>query len=130
MFGPDLDIYSLQYKRWGYLKWLWTPYQRGMRHRSFISHGFLVGTIVRLWYLLSFVLFWLILIMLGYGLITKTSWNWSKILQQSLTFILKDHPKEIISSLIGLEVGAMSHSLSDWVGSAYKRLNKKKKRLR
>ncbi len=128
MFGPDLDIYSLQYKRWGPLRWLWEPYQRAMRHRSVLSHGFLVGTIVRLWYLLSFGIFCLLLVMLGYGIITKTNWDWSKIVQQSLSFIFKDHPKEIISSLIGLEVGAMSHSLSDWFGSAYKRLHKPKRK--
>ena len=27
MFGPDLDIYSLQYKRWGIGRWIWLPYQ-------------------------------------------------------------------------------------------------------
>ncbi len=30
MFGPDLDIYSVQYKRWGYLRWLWIPYQKAI----------------------------------------------------------------------------------------------------
>jgi len=27
MFGPDLDLYSVQYKRWGPLRLLWIPYQ-------------------------------------------------------------------------------------------------------
>jgi len=130
MFGPDLDIRSLQYKRWGILQGFWDPYQRAMRHRSLLSHGFLIGTLVRLWYLLSFLLFWLILIRLGYALINKTNWDFSKFVQQTLNLIFKEHPQEIISSLVGLEVGAMSHSLSDWLGSAYKRLNKPKRKKR
>ncbi len=53
MFGPDLDIHSRQFKRWGVLRWIWLPYRRSMRHRSFLSHGPIVGTIVRLIYLFS-----------------------------------------------------------------------------
>ena len=128
MFGPDLDIYSLQYNRWGILKGFWEPYQRSMRHRSFLSHGFLVGTLVRVWYLGSFIFFCFVLVMLGYAWINKTTWDFSQFLQHSLVFVLKDHPSEIISCLVGLEVGAMSHSLSDWIGSAYKRFQKPKKK--
>ena len=51
MFGPDLDIYSVQYKRWGYLRWLWIPYQKTLKHRSFFSHGLIIGTTIRLIYL-------------------------------------------------------------------------------
>lgn len=28
MFSPDLDIYSIQYQRWGFLRWIWLPYQK------------------------------------------------------------------------------------------------------
>lgn len=28
MFGPDLDIYSRQYQRWGFLRFIWLPYQK------------------------------------------------------------------------------------------------------
>ncbi|MEB3338049.1 MAG: metal-binding protein, partial [Leptolyngbyaceae bacterium] len=50
MFGPDLDIYSRQYQRWGWLKWIWLPYRKLLKHRSFWSHGFVVGTTLRLLY--------------------------------------------------------------------------------
>ena len=53
MFGPDLDIYSVQFKRWGKLRWIWLPYQNLLRHRSIISHGLIIGTVVRVIYLLS-----------------------------------------------------------------------------
>ncbi|NET52662.1 MAG: metal-binding protein, partial [Merismopedia sp. SIO2A8] len=51
MFGPDLDIYSRQFKRWGWLRWIWIPYQKSMRHRSVLSHGLLIGTTLRVVYL-------------------------------------------------------------------------------
>ena len=53
MFGPDLDIYSLQYKRWGLLRWLWLPYQKILPHRSLFSHGLFIGTAIRIFYLLT-----------------------------------------------------------------------------
>ena len=39
MFGPDLDIHSVQYRRWGWFRWIWLPYRGSMRHRSILSHG-------------------------------------------------------------------------------------------
>ena len=53
MFGPDLDIHSVQYKRWGWLRWLWLPYRRLLRHRSLFSHGPIIGTFLRICYLQS-----------------------------------------------------------------------------
>ncbi|MFN7414520.1 MAG: metal-binding protein, partial [Dolichospermum sp.] len=47
MFGPDLDIYSRQFQRWGFLRWIWLPYQKSLRHRSFLSHGPIIGTTLR-----------------------------------------------------------------------------------
>jgi uncharacterized metal-binding protein len=34
------------------------------------------------------------------------------------------HPIELLAVYIGLELGAMSHYLSDWGGSAYKKFKK------
>ncbi|KAF0249059.1 MAG: putative metal-binding protein [bacterium] len=50
MFGPDLDISSRQYYRWGYLRLIWWPYQRLFSHRSIFTHGIVVGTVVRIGY--------------------------------------------------------------------------------
>ena len=57
MFGPDLDIRSIQYKRWGIIRGIWLPYRRFLRHRSAWSHGFLLGTFVRLIYFLFSICF-------------------------------------------------------------------------
>ncbi len=130
MFGPDLDTYSRQFKRWGILRWIWLPYRRSMRHRSVLSHGPIVGTIVRLVYLFS----WLAV---GVGLITLVSAiaygvageieQWTRLAQQYWTLGLEvmgrsllRYGPELFALMLGLELGAMSHSLSDWIGSWYK----------
>jgi uncharacterized metal-binding protein len=41
---------------------------------------------------------------------------------------LIDYRAELLALFVGLELGAMSHSLSDWINSAYKRSKKKPKR--
>lgn len=50
MFGPDLDIQSRQYTRWGPLRLLWWPYKVAFRHRSRWSHGIVFGTLIRVVY--------------------------------------------------------------------------------
>lgn len=132
MFGPDLDIHSKQYRRWGWLRWIWLPYRRSLRHRSFWSHGFLVGTIVRLLYLFS----WFLLLIAGvivlgafiaYG--QGQSAQWYTLVQQQLSLtgqrirqVWTTYPIHATALVVGLELGAMSHSMSDWLGSTYKRL--------
>lgn len=50
MFGPDLDIQSRQYTRWGVFRILWWPYRTMFRHRSRWSHGIIFGTLIRVIY--------------------------------------------------------------------------------
>ena len=126
MFGPDLDIYSVQFKRWGKLRFIWYPYQKLLRHRSWLSHGLIVGTAIRLVYLLG----WLSLIgSLGLALV-QFAWgvDWWQPFTQATVYYLHNYSTEAIALVIGLELGAMSHALSDWLHSAYKRLQKSKSR--
>ena len=46
--SPDLDTRSNALRRWGPLAFLWWPYRRLIPHRSFWSHGPLIGTATRL----------------------------------------------------------------------------------
>ena len=123
MFGPDLDINSRQFQRWGWFRWLWRPYQKSLNHRSFLSHGPIIGTALRLLYLLN----WLgILLVLGLVIDELLGLELSVLgFVTSLWRSLSDHDQEIIALLVGLELGAMSHSLSDWSSSAYKRFQTK-----
>lgn len=114
MFGPDLDIYSVQYKRWGYLRWLWLPYQKAIKHRSLLSHGVIIGTTVRLLYLAA----WISLLGILGLLIAQVwgfSWKWMNLreIDRRLTY-------SAIALFVGLEIGAISHIVSDRL-SSYKR---------
>jgi len=128
MFGPDLDIYSLQYKRWGIFRWIWRPYQKMLNHRSPLSHGLLIGTIGRVGYLLLT----LGVIALFFGAIAQIldfkPWQWHPSLQQHLIGLPQQHPQAAIAIFIGLELGAMSHSLSDGLGSALRRFRPVKRK--
>ena len=50
MFGPDLDIQSRQYTRWGIFRFIWWPYKVAFRHRSRWTHGIIFGTLIRVVY--------------------------------------------------------------------------------
>ncbi|PSB53191.1 metal-binding protein [filamentous cyanobacterium Phorm 6] len=123
MFGPDLDIYSCQYQRWGWFKPIWLPYQKNLRHRSLWSHGPLIGTALRILYLTTWIA---VFGTLGLAIAEKfgpPGWTWEDVVVGCWRSI-SEHPIEFSSVYIGLELGAMSHYLSDWGGSAYKRFKK------
>jgi len=120
MFGPDLDIYSIQFKRWGKLSFIWLPYQKMLRHRSILSHGPIIGTTLRVIYFLSFLTLVGIVIVGVTQLVWGFDWNW----QEFMFKLIKGYGGEAIALFLGLEFGAMSHSLSDWVVSTYKRQKK------
>jgi uncharacterized metal-binding protein len=132
MFGPDLDINSRQYHRWGILRWIWLPYRKSIRHRSVLSHGPLIGTTVRLLYLSCWVALLSIVIILGMSIVYQLSGrltDWSVLAKQWLSntvmFIWRSfqtHPFEFVLCYFGLELGAMSHYLADGGVSAYKRV--------
>jgi uncharacterized metal-binding protein len=123
MFGPDLDIYSVQFQRWGVLRFIWLPYQKKLKHRSIFSHGFIIGTIVRVLYL-SLILFILALILVTIAqLIFGFSWHWQKNIVYGITIVKNQYWQEVLSLFIGLELGAMSHYLADSIGSWWKSKN-------
>ncbi|WP_204105353.1 MULTISPECIES: metal-binding protein [Spirulina sp. CCY15215] len=123
MFGPDLDIYSVQFKRWGWLRWIWIPYQKALSHRSQFSHGLLIGTILRLLYLLVIASLIGILSVTIAQLVWGFPWNWQNFWQICLQKV-QQYSGEAIALFIGLELGSMSHSLADWTGSTYKRIKR------
>jgi uncharacterized metal-binding protein len=128
MFGPDLDIYSVQYKRWGWFRWIWIPYRSAIRHRSQLSHGLMIGTVLRLLYIS------LIILILS-GVMAAIAYFFGYVNLQSVMDSQKQFPiwnpsytQALLALIIGLELGAMSHSISDWIGSAYKKNKTQKKR--
>jgi len=137
MFGPDLDIHSRQYRRWGVLRWIWLPYRRSMRHRSLLSHGPIVGTVIRMIYLgLWLLLFGLAVAVVAgialYGTGKLEIWQpmMATTAQTGLahaTWSLQNQWPAWLALLIGLELGALVHALSDGVDSIYKQLRPPRK---
>lgn len=123
MFGPDLDIPSRQFQRWGWLRWLWIPYQQHLPHRSLLSHGPIIGTTLRLIYLGVWLGFFTLAGLSLTHSLGLTDWNWPTTLE-IVHHTLRRYPQEGLALWLGLEAGAMSHSLSDWGGSAYQRLTR------
>jgi uncharacterized metal-binding protein len=123
MFGPDLDIYSVQFQRWGFLRWIWLPYQKSLRHRSFFSHGPIIGTTLRVLYLGGLLAILAIVILAVAEKLWNIAFTWQD-LGGTVGRSLTSYSTEYIALFLGFELGAMSHSLSDWGGSAYKRFQK------
>lgn len=124
MFGPDLDIHSVQFKRWGIFRWIWLPYQKTLSHRSHLSHGFLIGTTLRVLYFATFLL---MVAALGGAIavmLFQVKWQWRNWLMMGGQTIQQTYWAEGLALFAGLEIGAMSHSVSDWCGSAVKRYQK------
>lgn len=122
--SDDLDTYSLSYKRWGWLRWLWWPYQKAVPHRSWISHGIGFGPIFRVAYFL--VMLWAVL-RGGLWLLERAGvpvdrdavlggfWGFT-------TDWTHAHPSWAMCALVGLVLGGMAHSLADAVVSWAKRV--------
>ncbi|MBW4516011.1 MAG: metal-binding protein [Timaviella obliquedivisa GSE-PSE-MK23-08B] len=125
MLGPDLDLHSIHYKRWGWFRWIWLPYRGSMKHRSPYSHAPIMGTTLRVIYLLA----WLGLAgFLGIALsneLFQIGWTWAAI-GQGIGQFLQRYLAEAIALCIGLELGAFSHYTADWLVSSHKRRKKKK----
>jgi len=122
MFGPDLDLQSKQYARWGPVGFLWWPYRFIFRHRSRLSHGILLGTAIRVIYFAAMLLllaaatiFILQLISgepsqaIGLRSVIRRVW-------QTLRSIDKRY---LTAAFFGLWWGAASHTLTDWVWSVW-----------
>ena len=120
MLGPDLDTRSVQYNRWGIFRWMWWPYKKMIPHRSFLSHGPIIGTLVRAIYLFSVVAAVCALV-IGFCLFFEMPLVH---LRPALMFgliLLRSYEIWAVV-LLGLEVGASSHYIADWVSTTAKRI--------
>lgn len=123
MFGPDLDIHSVQFKRWGWLRWIWIPYRGSLKHRSPLSHSPITGTALRILYLLTLVGF---LCALGLALVNQIGqlgWTWGDIVRGMGRSLLQ-HRQQWLALILGIELGALSHSLADWFATTRRRSKK------
>lgn len=119
LFGPDLDIHSVHFKRWGWFRWIWIPYRGSIKHRSPLSHSPITGTALRIVYLLA----WLGLVSVVILAIVNELWQlgltWNDIVYL-IGRSLRQHSFEWLILVLGLELGALSHYLADGALSTYK----------
>ncbi|PZO33297.1 MAG: metal-binding protein [Shackletoniella antarctica] len=120
MLGPDLDIHSVQYKRWGWLRWIWLPYRGSMRHRSQWSHGPIIGTVVRVLYLSLWLSLGGIVIIDWLNGAQRTALTWGELVD-GLGWALVTYWPWWLALVVGLELGALSHYVTDWVSSSTKK---------
>jgi len=125
MFGPDLDTKSVQYKRWGWLRFLWIPYQKMGGHRSFVtqSHDSLLGVVWRVLYLAI-----ILAILLGGALLACHfifPLDTSRLLEGLLAEV-SDYSTELCTGLgvflLGIWIGNLSHLLTDWLDAVWRLL--------
>jgi uncharacterized metal-binding protein len=127
MFGPDLDLYSKQYRRWGPLRFIWFPYMVAFSHRSRLSHGLVLSTIFRVLYFIAILA---LLMTLGlylrqrylYGM--QTTWG-AEFRQVSLDlgeFWKRTDKQYFWAAFVGLWLGAAAHTLSDLVWTIAKKV--------
>lgn len=116
MLGPDLDIHSIQYRRWGLLRWIWLPYRKALKHRSGLSHGPIVGTALRVVYLSAWIALFAFLTIEVLNAVWNAQLTWQK-LRSPFRALMGYYLIEWLAILIGLELGALSHSISDLLGS-------------
>lgn len=120
MLGPDLDVRSLHYKRWGWFRWIWIPYRGSLRHRSPLSHAPITGTVLRVVYLLLWVALFIFVSLTIANEIGQLGWSWEDI-AGVMGRSLQRHHSEWLALIVGLELGALSHYVADWSLSTYKR---------
>ena len=104
--SPDLDVLSRPSRRWGPLGLLWWPYRRLLRHRSLLSHSPLLGSGLRLLWLLGWMLL-MVVAMEPIGLLSLRhvlelgQWLWQQ--QRPL----------LLAALVGIEASSWLHLLQD-----------------
>jgi len=126
MFGPDLDLDSKPYRRWGPLKFLWKPYQAALPHRSKLSHGPILGTVIRIvYFLIVFSLFAATVLYVRHRYVNgdQTTWQaeFDVVKADLFTFWGETDERYLWGAFAGLWVGALAHTTADIVWSAIKR---------
>jgi uncharacterized metal-binding protein len=112
--NPDLDIKSNPYRRWGFLRFIWIPYQT-LKHRSIWTHGYVIGDIIRYLYLM-------VLIMLGAGVMSMLTGVPYETYIDNLEEIFTQHKLSILSIFVGNILSSTAHILTDHASTTFKKI--------
>jgi len=111
--SPDLDILSRPYNRWGFLKFIWNPYQKLFSHRSFFTHSLVISDLIRVLYLSIFIA-------IVASLISKK--NVIIMYYNILVFIATD--QRVRFFLVGVILASAVHIITDYLSSLKNRIKK------
>jgi uncharacterized metal-binding protein len=119
----DLDLNSAEYRRWGPLRFVWYPYRQLVPHRSWVSHGLIMGGVIRVAYLLVVcaLLLWGGL-WVYHHLIAPVDAN--AVTQRHLASLLdfaREKPHQSGALLSGFILAGTTHSVSDTISTWFKR---------
>ena len=101
--SPDLDTRSVALRRWGPFSFLWWPYRRLIPHRSLWSHGPLLGTTLRLTWLLT----WCLIASMAVPALSPS------LVLTALQQLLHQQPRAGLALMVGLEGSAWIHLVLD-----------------
>lgn len=127
MFGPDLDLHSRQYKRWGPLRFIWFPYMFAISHRSRLSHGLLLGTIFRIMYFIAVLAVLTSMVLYArqrylYGAQTTWQAEFERVSLDLGTFWDRTDKQYFRAAFLGLWLGAAAHTVSDVTWSVMRKV--------
>ena len=125
MFGPDLDLQSRPYSRWGPLRFIWKPYQVALPHRSVLSHGPVLGTVIRILYFsLMFALVAATLLYLRHTYLRGMQTTWTaefhSVKGDMFSLYGQADKNYLWAGFVGLCLGALSHTAADLTWSTVK----------
>ena len=123
LFSDDLDIHSIEYKRWRLLRFLWWPYQKLMPHRSWLSHGLIIGPALRILYFTAVCtfLFWLCLLGLSQALPLDAGGLVGGMLA-AIARSIRDYPEGWALAFAAFVMGSVVHVASDALWTWWRRL--------
>lgn len=122
LFSCDLDVDSVEYRRWGPLRLIWFPYMRIVSHRSWLSHGLIIGPLLRLLYFALFADLLVALGALGAQVAGLEGIEWLDWWHRFWFELVADHPRFVADFLAGFVLGGAVHSIPDWLSTGVKRL--------
>ena len=123
----QLNLASKQYRRWGPLRFIWWPYMTVLSHRSRLSHGIMLSTVVRIFYFLAVVA---LLATLGlylrqrflYGVETTWGVEFRQVGRGMGEFWRRTDKEYFWAAFAGLWLGAAAHTVADLVVTIAKKL--------
>lgn len=125
--SPDLDLDSSIYRRWGPFRFIWWPYQKVVKHRSWVSHSFLLGPLIRTVYFLF--MFWGLLRITSYFLAQVIAFDRNSLFRHggdAAANLWRTHPQHFQMLLLGLFLGAALHSAADLMPTSFKRRRRRR----